>query len=195
MALTDKLTAIANAIRSKTGKSDALTLEQMPGEIEGIQTGGGGAELIYETTFSLAESQIDVGNVTIAVISTGLTEADWAGTHSLRVVIECINDTEEDWSAAHWIASVGEIGCSDGYDTHFSPPYHIRDLGKGKGPGFGYFFQAGAFVKSATKWAETITINTNSAYKGGWGFVPSGDYSVRIYRDSYTAYGLESGNG
>ena len=40
MALTDKLTAIADAIRSKTGKTDGLTLEQMPGEIAGIQTGG-----------------------------------------------------------------------------------------------------------------------------------------------------------
>lgn len=39
MALTDKLTAIADAIRGKTGKTDALTLAQMPGEIEGIQTG------------------------------------------------------------------------------------------------------------------------------------------------------------
>ena len=39
MALTDKLTAIADAIRGKTGKTDALTLAQMPGEIEGIQSG------------------------------------------------------------------------------------------------------------------------------------------------------------
>lgn len=44
MALTDKLTAIANAIRSKTGKTDSLTLEQMPGEIEGIEAGGGANE-------------------------------------------------------------------------------------------------------------------------------------------------------
>lgn len=42
MAITDKLAAIADAIRSKTGKADALTLDQMPGEIERIQAGGGG---------------------------------------------------------------------------------------------------------------------------------------------------------
>ena len=42
MALTDKLTAIANAIRTKTGKTDSLTLEQMPSEIESI-TGGSSA--------------------------------------------------------------------------------------------------------------------------------------------------------
>ncbi len=38
MALIDKLTAIANAIRGKTGKSGNLTLDQMVTEITGIQT-------------------------------------------------------------------------------------------------------------------------------------------------------------
>lgn len=41
MALTNKLTDIADAIRNKTGKTDLLTLEQMPIEIESIQGGGG----------------------------------------------------------------------------------------------------------------------------------------------------------
>lgn len=44
MALTNKLTAIADAIRAKTGKSEELTLEQMVTEIEGI-SGGGGSEM------------------------------------------------------------------------------------------------------------------------------------------------------
>lgn len=48
MALTDKLTATANAIRSKTGKTGTMTLEQMPMEIMSIRTsgsgGGGGLE-------------------------------------------------------------------------------------------------------------------------------------------------------
>lgn len=39
MALTDKLTAIANAIRAKTGKTGKLTLDQMVTEIGGITTG------------------------------------------------------------------------------------------------------------------------------------------------------------
>lgn len=43
MALTDKLTAIGDAIRSKTGKSELLTLDAMPQEIQSIQTGGGDA--------------------------------------------------------------------------------------------------------------------------------------------------------
>lgn len=40
MALTDKLSAIGVAIREKTGKSDLLTLDQMPTEISSITTGG-----------------------------------------------------------------------------------------------------------------------------------------------------------
>lgn len=40
MAFTDKLTAIANAIRSKTGKTETMTLDQMPMEIESISSGG-----------------------------------------------------------------------------------------------------------------------------------------------------------
>lgn len=40
MALTNKLTAIADAIRSKTGKTETMTLDQMPTEIEAISGGG-----------------------------------------------------------------------------------------------------------------------------------------------------------
>lgn len=40
MALTDKLTAVADAIRGKTGKAEPLTLDQMATEITGIQAGG-----------------------------------------------------------------------------------------------------------------------------------------------------------
>lgn len=39
MALTNKLSAIGNAIRSKTGGSELLTLDQMPQAIESITTG------------------------------------------------------------------------------------------------------------------------------------------------------------
>ena len=37
----ESLTAIADAIRSKTNTSSMLSLEEMPGKIEGIETGGG----------------------------------------------------------------------------------------------------------------------------------------------------------
>lgn len=53
MALTDKFSAIGDAIREKTGKSDLLTLDAMPVEIASITTGGGGNEPTdEELTFS-----------------------------------------------------------------------------------------------------------------------------------------------
>jgi len=41
MALTDKLSAIADAIREKTGESGIMTLAEMPEKIAGISGGGG----------------------------------------------------------------------------------------------------------------------------------------------------------
>lgn len=46
MALTDKIKAIADAIRAKTGSTDTMTLAEMPSAISGIQSGGGDEELI-----------------------------------------------------------------------------------------------------------------------------------------------------
>lgn len=42
MALIEKLTAIADAIRGKTGGTEGMTLEAMVSAIEGIEAGGGG---------------------------------------------------------------------------------------------------------------------------------------------------------
>ena len=42
MALTEKLAAIGDAIREKTGSTDKLTLAQMPDAIASIETGGAG---------------------------------------------------------------------------------------------------------------------------------------------------------
>ena len=44
MALTDKLTAIADAIREKTGDTEPLSLDGMVDAIESITTGGGGGD-------------------------------------------------------------------------------------------------------------------------------------------------------
>lgn len=43
MALTDKLTAIADAIRSKTGSTEPMTLDEMVTEISNISVGSGGS--------------------------------------------------------------------------------------------------------------------------------------------------------
>jgi len=59
MALTDKLTAIAEAIRTKTGKSDPMTLSQMPTEIAGISGGGGSGELMPACRVTIMEMKIE----------------------------------------------------------------------------------------------------------------------------------------
>lgn len=51
-ALDSALTDIANAIRTKTGGTDPLTLEQMPGEIKGIETGTAGIPFDSVSSFT-----------------------------------------------------------------------------------------------------------------------------------------------
>lgn len=87
MALTDKLTAIADAIRGKTGGTEEMTLEQMAAAITGIQTGGGtsgGAGGIY------------MAKVTPASDSSYITV-----THNLG--------TTDILAAVCWVESLGDV--------------------------------------------------------------------------------------
>lgn len=65
MALTDKLTAIADAIRGKTGGTDKLTLDQMPAEIAGIEAGGGGEVSSEQLTAMRIMSRLETGVLNI----------------------------------------------------------------------------------------------------------------------------------
>lgn len=60
MALIEKLTNIANAIRGKTGGTDSLNLEQMVTAIAAIETGGGGGgiTLLESGSFTLAATSM-----------------------------------------------------------------------------------------------------------------------------------------
>ena len=67
MALTEKLTNIADAIRTKTGSADKLTLDGMAQAIAGIETGGGsggGTSGIYMAKVTPAEdiSTMDINH-------------------------------------------------------------------------------------------------------------------------------------
>lgn len=64
MALTDKLTAIADAIRAKTGKSDAMSLEQMVIEVAGIE-GGGGDESVLASILDRSIEEVKWSNITV----------------------------------------------------------------------------------------------------------------------------------
>jgi len=55
MALIDKLSAIGEAIRDKTGKEELLTLDQMPLEIASIVSGGGSSSGVKLTEYVVTE--------------------------------------------------------------------------------------------------------------------------------------------
>lgn len=65
MGLIEKLTAIADAIRDKTGGTEELTLDQMAAAISGIETGGG-SSAFHSGSFTPAENvltaAVDVGS-------------------------------------------------------------------------------------------------------------------------------------
>lgn len=79
MAITDKLAAVADAIRGKTGKAEKMTLDQMPGEIEGIQAGGGGdiKALVERTITEIEDDTIETVGANAFRGCTKLTTADF----------------------------------------------------------------------------------------------------------------------
>lgn len=75
MALIDKLTAIANAIRAKTGGTATMTLEEMPSEIESIQTGitpSGTIDITENGTYDVTEYASADVNVSGGGIESGV---------------------------------------------------------------------------------------------------------------------------
>lgn len=75
------MTAIANAIRSKTGSSGSLTLDQMPTAITGITSGGGSSADVRYVTFldedgtQLYKKPVAVGDDCADIIARGLISA------------------------------------------------------------------------------------------------------------------------
>ena len=65
MALTDKLTAIADAIRSKGGTTEQLTLDGMVEAINAISAGGGGGPFNDVTLLATIEASDDVSAIQI----------------------------------------------------------------------------------------------------------------------------------
>ena len=81
MSVNEKMTAIANSIRNKTGKTDKLTLDQMPLEIDGI--GIQSASGTYIPTTSEPSMWIDVSNIgfvpDLAVVILDDTDLEYTG--------------------------------------------------------------------------------------------------------------------
>lgn len=120
MALIDKLTAIANAIRSKTGKSNALTLDEMPTEIASIGAGAqiasgafsAGTNWYAENTVSvrglpfsptslIAYATVSYGN-NISEVDCNLLYAVELGSNGQHALISASDGTVYDDSLNDW---------------------------------------------------------------------------------------------
>ena len=88
MALTDKLTAIADAVRAKTGGTALLTLDEIASAIGGIS--GGGGPFTNATTLGVYEATEDVSAIQI----DWLTEWD---EYDLVIFKPSITFSANDW--------------------------------------------------------------------------------------------------
>lgn len=69
MALTDKLAAIADAIRGKTGGTASLTLEEMVSAITGLSTGIVSAEYLGSTGTGSSGTTFTVTKIPIMLVT------------------------------------------------------------------------------------------------------------------------------
>lgn len=136
MALTNKLTAIANAIRAKTGKTDPLTLDQMPTEIASI-SGGGGSSSGDGSPFVIKK----VINIGAKVSVTGekyYTHALYNGVRLPRIPDSVLASYPYAWIRKHttndqyqlvlaeypWYYAKGDMYCSGG-NSATEPRYYV----------------------------------------------------------------------
>lgn len=120
MALINKLTAIGNAIRSKTGGTDKLTLDQMPNAIRSISGSGssenrlaalcdntltavtaedfGAATRIKENTFF---DNTNLTSVEIPNTITSIGKAAFSGTGITRLEVPESVRTVSSWAFSH----------------------------------------------------------------------------------------------
>ena len=116
MSVNSKLTAIADAIREKTGGADALTLDAMAAAIAGIETGGGSYKVVHGS-FTPAESTT-IGNTGGYAITHGLGEkpslfvlrADGGNEkYSLRLYV-IVNNANANYPYGHVVTATSTGG-------------------------------------------------------------------------------------
>lgn len=122
MALTNKLTAIADSIRGKLGTTDAMTLDEMPNKISSIETGP-----------SIQESK------TIEITSNGTTEVTPDdGYGGIKKVKAMVNVPGPDFSqvtatAEDVLKGKKTLGADGGVITGTIPIIAIEDITSSSG--------------------------------------------------------------
>ena len=155
MALTDKLTAIADAIRAKTGSAEKLTLAQMPEAIAAIQSGSAYPEKFYETDFVMDASI--TANGAICTISTGLSNRMVADDNELVMCVITCEPTATAPSA--WVKKMIQfIAPNQGGVT--SPPFgfYIHASGVDYESRRAFNSAVGAYIYTLTADLSNLTI-------------------------------------
>ena len=126
MSVNAKMTAIADAIRAKTGKSDLLTLDQMPTEIASISGGGGSDEDLVGALISNTLTEIDSDAASVVgyacrgmtkIKTVNLPECTSVGTYGFY---GCTGLTDVNIPKCESIGSYSFYGCS--YLTSVNAP-------------------------------------------------------------------------
>jgi hypothetical protein len=145
MALINKLSAIGEAIREKTGKEDLLTLEQMPEEIRGISGGGSGEEFhitSYAASFTFATEVEEItDNITLhlerASSLGNLTDLKNINAPKMTVYIsnKCTGlsrsfgrGNSSDGGALQTIEIIGNLSKVTTYNQAFQGRYNLREI-------------------------------------------------------------------
>lgn len=142
--------------------------------IEAITGGDEYLELLYETEFTIEETNKTSTAVTVATISTGLNEQE--GTE-FYMVIECINDTDEDTSYNHIrVRTQSPVILSGGYGAnHVDSGMLISDRY------YQYGAKYGIWCSSVGRYGGSFTIQTQYS-SDSFGGAPSGEYRLRLYK-------------
>ena len=111
MALTDKLSAIGTAIRTKTGKTDPLTLYEMVTEIESIQTSEDVTAETNDYTAKIAQLESAVTALETELAGKASGGSGGANIETCTVIITSINGNFGDDSGTLLYTTVenGEI--------------------------------------------------------------------------------------
>ena len=165
---------ICDTVRSKNGKTGVYKSGELKAAIEGITGDNGYAELIYETEFTIAETNLTSTEVTVATLDTGLNESD--GTE-FYAVIKCINDTDEDTSYNHVCERTQNIiVMNSGYCNNLVDSGMIVNQKY-----FQYGFKAGVCIGSVGRRVSSLTIITKFV-SDSFGAAPKGDYNLKLFR-------------
>lgn len=147
MALTNKLSAIGDAIRSKTGKTGKLSLSQMPNEILSIQTGSGGSsgtpiESIFNAEMVDTVSKVNAltnGKNCYVMVLIADTHAK-SGSTGLKVFTESTMPNVKRLCEQVHVDAVVHLGdLIDGSETKATSIQRIKDL-------------RGLMMKCGSKW-------------------------------------------